>query len=187
MGQACGKDWYYSNVIVGESHKPTCLWMDGDHTNDIWTSAMQIHIQDFTNTTDSGPVKDPGAFCTPPVMNFHHDNPGEYDWSFWREGVQKRHEHKKVASHDGSSVRDPRIISSPHSEHSAQKLCESASSKGPDFVSLEEGIYCDMTTKTHWPLCSDSVSSSCYDWNTHSLVAGRRLMKRNYEEVIEWK
>lgn len=82
--------------------------------------------------------------------------------------------------------RDPRVISSPYDVHSAQNLCGSASSKRPDFVPLGEGIYCDMTTKIQWPLCSTSVVTNCYNWSTHSLVTPRRLMARDYRHVFQW-
>lgn len=80
--------------------------------------------------------------------------------------------------------RDPRVISSPYDVHSAQNLCGSASSKGPDFVSLGESIYCD---NIQWPLCSASIVTDYYDWSTHSLVTPRRLMARDYRRVFQWK
>ena len=46
------------------------------------------------------------------------------------------------------------LVISPHTTHSAIEVCESDSSWGPDFVSLAEGIFCDMCERKVYPLCS---------------------------------
>ncbi|KAL8865488.1 MAG: hypothetical protein Q9174_006859 [Haloplaca sp. 1 TL-2023] len=42
---------------------------------------------------------------------------------------------------------------STHEGHSAKELCEHDTSAGPDFVSMKEGLFCDMSEKKLWPLC----------------------------------
>ncbi|KAH6689858.1 hypothetical protein F5X68DRAFT_189578 [Plectosphaerella plurivora] len=39
-------------------------------------------------------------------------------------------------------------------ERSAIELCSSPFSHGPDFVSVREGMYCDMHEKRLWKLCT---------------------------------
>ena len=81
-----------------------------------------------------------------------------------------------------------RIIASHHAEHSSQELCASATSHGPDFVSFDENLFCDMSLKQIWPLCSDDVRSKCYDWSSHSIVDGwRRKREVKYARVEEWR
>lgn len=79
------------------------------------------------------------------------------------------------------------LIASPHDRHSAKELCESESSHGPDFISSSEGIFCDMDTKTHWPLCDRTTEKECYHWDTHSLVLGDERQPRNYSHVETWE
>lgn len=45
------------------------------------------------------------------------------------------------------------LIKSGSQYHSASELCGSATSYGPDFVSIHEGIFCDMDQKKVWPIC----------------------------------
>jgi len=46
-------------------------------------------------------------------------------------------------------------------------------SAGPDFVSLSEGLFCDMDEKQLWPLCSSSnATSSCFDTTSNALLIG---------------
>ena len=114
---------------------------------------------------------------------------------------------KGLARRSGPAAGFGHLIASPHQTHSARELCESALSHGPDFVSLSEGVFCDMDTKTHWPLCSSSdgvmngmetgrqgptqVTEDCYHWDTHSLVLAtvkgkRGYVAKDYSDVEHW-
>lgn len=44
------------------------------------------------------------------------------------------------------------LIVSSDPQQAATILCESATSSGPDFVPLLEGLFCDMDGKVLWPL-----------------------------------
>jgi hypothetical protein len=63
-----------------------------------------------------------------------------------------------------------RLIISHFTQHSAIELCESPFSLGPDMVSVAESIFCDMSEKQLWPVCTDSVVSYCFDMKTHSVI-----------------
>ena len=87
------------------------------------------------------------------------------------------------------------IVESKIHTHTATSLCESKTSRGPDFVSLTEGKFCDMETKTLWPVCKDKVDDDCFDNDTHIMrgvkklgkTAGRRMTwARNYAKVTIW-
>ncbi|KAI8946966.1 hypothetical protein F4801DRAFT_562368 [Xylaria longipes] len=63
------------------------------------------------------------------------------------------------------------LIVTPYIEHSARELCESATSRGPDTVSLNERLFCDMETKALFPLCGDNGHNTfCFDLEKRSLV-----------------
>lgn len=64
------------------------------------------------------------------------------------------------------------VVSSKRS-HSASEVCDSDTSYGPDFVSVEEGVFCSMSQKKKFPICgheSDSTAETCFDLDTKSLV-----------------
>lgn len=61
------------------------------------------------------------------------------------------------------------LVVSNIDSHSAQELCESDTSSGPDFVSTSEGLFCDMSEKQLWPLCSGVVTASCFDTTTNTI------------------
>lgn len=71
------------------------------------------------------------------------------------------------------------VVISEHAAHGAVELCESESSRGPSFVSMEEKVYCDMSTKTRYPLCSSTVTSVCFDVDTKQLLGKPRRHARD--------
>jgi len=69
-------------------------------------------------------------------------------------------------------------------------------SHGPDFVSYEEGKFCDIETKTVWPLCKSEQDKDCFDVDAHDIRQLKRLEKRavpvlagykSYAIVTEWE
>ena len=189
MGRECGRDWAYSNIIIDDSgYKPDCTWLDQDHSNGIWAAAIQIHMEDFTNTTQNT-NQNPSFFCSYPALLFENDNyqtgAGDHFWTAKRRVKQRDTPVKRIRPR--SAAMSSSIISSPDPSHSAIKLCESDTSYGPDFVSLSEGIFCDMATKTHWPLCSKSVADDCYEWDSHTLINGEGQTVKDYTNVQEWQ
>ena len=105
-----------------------------------------------------------------------------------------RHRSRRQTSR--SSWTQKQLIVSPDPQHAATMLCESATSSGPDFVSLSEGLYCDMDEKTLWPICSSvNTATSCFDMTSNSLLlpaassGSKRQVTRGsktYEKVIQW-
>jgi hypothetical protein len=79
------------------------------------------------------------------------------------------------------------IVSSSH-HHSAVEICESPSSRGSDFVSTVEGLFCDMATKTLYPLCGGNVETECFDVKSHELKFTRRdaAVRWRYQSISRW-
>lgn len=83
---------------------------------------------------------------------------------------------------------DTRIVVTSEPSHNATALCGSATSVGPDLVSLYEKVYCNMETRETLPLCGGDIAEDCFD------VAAKQVHKQNgkrdepkaYAEVIEW-
>ncbi len=58
------------------------------------------------------------------------------------------------------------VIRSNHTSQSAVTLCDTPSMFGPDFVSLQEQIFCDMRTREKYPVCQPENSEArgtCFD------------------------
>ena len=89
---------------------------------------------------------------------------------------------------------EQRLIVSNITTHTAEQLCDSSTSYGPDFVGTD-GKYCDMGTKTLSPLCSAKNVDGCVEVSTsnktvtkHSSVARRsvKMVHKLYETVSLW-
>lgn len=87
---------------------------------------------------------------------------------------------------------DPSVLTVSHLPgHSARELCEHDMSLGPDFVSMEEGLFCDMETATLWSLCDAKLQVGCFDMTTKTIKprAGKRdgIPEKTYTSTDEWK
>jgi hypothetical protein len=93
------------------------------------------------------------------------------------------------------------VVTSDFTQHSAQKLCDSHTSSGPDFVSIQEQLLCDMSTGHLWPLCgaTHGVEDACFDLDSkafrnpaHGLGrrderSGRDVPLKSYASEDEWR
>ncbi|KAL6714230.1 hypothetical protein ACLMJK_007653 [Lecanora helva] len=186
IGRLCGQSsWSYSNVIVSkDGHKPACTWLDSDHTNGLKAQGMQIHMQDFTDVSMNVSSLDPNHFCTYPAMVFQ-DHPDPHQNSLWQSGDMKLRARSDIKKR--TPAMESHIIGSQDASHSAIALCESPTSWSPDFVSFSEGVFCDMGTKTPWPLCSGTRVDDCYHWDNHTLITGGGHQARVYDQVSNWE
>ena len=199
IGALCGvSHWSYSNIIVGKTaagknYKPACTWLDWDHNTGIELAALQIHMSEFfpedaTNSTSL----DKQTFCNAPTMIWQNGHPspddGIWDTSYdarWNgqtgQGKQRRAIRKR------SLWMEAQLIVSKDSAHSATQLCQSETSHSSDFVSLNEGLFCDMSTKIVWPLCSESTLDDCFDQGDKALVVRGERLQRHYQDVQSWE
>ena len=202
IGHLCNQSWYHSNIIVGdEGHKPKCTWIDKDHSNGIENSALQLHMEDFVQTSETNrTLKEPSYYCHLPAMLFKHDHTYKIGKNTWRRmwifvyntakgrmpwyytvwnGPEKG-QYEIFGFEQGIKKRTvghgfKHIISSRHQTQSAKELCESDSSDGPDFVSLHEKIFCDMNSKEAHPICDDKEDSvDCFHLDHQKAVLAKR-------------
>jgi hypothetical protein len=87
------------------------------------------------------------------------------------------------------------LIKSPFDQHNATHLCNSDNSKGPDFVSLVEEVFCDMEKKESWPICSDKIAHGCFDCEVNQMrpgplgkrmIEGRQIPDKTYTKEVKW-
>ena len=83
---------------------------------------------------------------------------------------------RRKAKRDGQFLQGHPVVSA-YVQHSAQEVCESGTSIGPDFVSVNEGLYCDMAEKQLWDVCSQNITQSCFD-TSQSQMRGSNLRIR---------
>ena len=55
------------------------------------------------------------------------------------------------------------IVITNITEHGMETRCTSPTSRGPDMVNIAEGLFCDMETKTLYPVCNSTVPCDCLD------------------------
>ncbi|KAF8538049.1 hypothetical protein BDD12DRAFT_742851 [Trichophaea hybrida] len=104
---------------------------------------------------------------------------------------------RKLQNRDLSFHGD-RLITSKHDSHSATELCTSKTSIGPDFVSHNEGLFCDMSKKELWSICNEIQSHACFDTETNEMrpgndvrgqdkSSGRVVPEKSYKRITHWE
>jgi hypothetical protein len=87
------------------------------------------------------------------------------------------------------------VVKSSIDQHNASQLCKAPNSYGPDFVSLVEGVFCDMDKKEVWPLCSGTQPYACFDVAKNEMRAaphgrrslnGRDIPHKAYDLELNW-
>lgn len=75
----------------------------------------------------------------------------------------------------------------------ATELCESWNSSGPDYVNIEEGMFCSIETKTLYPICGKegvAEDALCFDVEKEALVHGKTATlvprQETYKNVMRW-
>jgi hypothetical protein len=78
---------------------------------------------------------------------------------------------------------------SHHAEHSASELCGMDRSWGPDFISVVEGLYCDMCERDLYPLCANEHQTNCFNVDERVLRSSESLRQRvkEYISVEVWR
>lgn len=82
---------------------------------------------------------------------------------------------------------DSRLVISSDVGQSAVELCESVGSLGPDFLNTAEGLFCHMSTKTIYPVCTGALRENCFNKDTKKLILGGIATRDvDYPKVIDW-
>lgn len=83
-------------------------------------------------------------------------------------------------------ITDTRFVISNGTKN-AIELCSSATSFGPD--QMDEANFCDMETKTLWPLCTAAITTDCFDVDIRD-VRTNKVRKREtppYTHTLDWR
>ena len=97
--------------------------------------------------------------------------------------LQRQTETKRSLGERQAAMSDEVVISSLKG-NDVFDLCNSDTSLGPDFASLPNNMFCDMSTKTLWPLCGDPATEDCFDVDEKEMKwASGELKKRDGSEA----
>lgn len=146
-----------------------------DQSNWRWTDRLvggELPLSRNGKTPENPCPFDQDAPCVPEKGSWNQDlKPFE---KATRRSLRTRFADDKKLHHitKRQAVHADNLVISNFAQHSAVELCESLTSLGPDMVSTIEGMFCDMSEKQLWPVCSDGSASYCFDMATES-VRGR--------------
>ena len=161
---------------------------------DDWTLYFQPPLEFNSDGTDKDPTKviNQGVDLNPELLH-----PGS------RRIVRKRSSstnNRVMARAQGNdelgNFLNGTIIRSNSSSHSAEMICKSPGSFSPDFVSYHEQLFCDMTTRQLWPLCSTKTTVQCFNTQSnslelHSAIGGIsnivNTTGKSYTSVADWE
>ena len=102
---------------------------------------------------------------------------------------------EKRAEEPHNWCQENQVVVSEHNSNSAVQVCESESSWGPDFVSIAEGVYCDMCRCQYYPLWDGKkMCTTCFDLGKGQLSGPARWWRRDdrvgpvkrYDNVRYW-
>lgn len=194
-----------------DNYQPKCTWIDSDHSDGLHFIAMSMHMPDFNgdqalvdeynqnnpNLCNSkarfmqwGQLSvDPGYNSIPPMfsppLQYNSDGSDVDFTALFKPGkVNKRDmasATNSTGNMDGSINQPGHVIISDYKAHNASEVCGSSTSRGPSFVSTQDGTYCDMSDKTTYPVCSATVTTGCFNVDTKQLIGKSRRHARELE------
>lgn len=195
FGRECGATWYHSGMYPTEDsdYQPDCFWIDAN--GDAPKTGFQVRWPAYSgiNWDPDENDTDPQTFCN--NIDFGvRDEEDPNTITYPTDGKVKT-----KTKRSGSALRRraawaaEQLVVSDTKAHSAKKLCESETSMGPDFAHEEEGLFCDMGTKTLYEFCKEDTEGSCYDAENQTLAtkgpggAKLKAVGTAYKNVRDWR
>ncbi|KAF7540631.1 hypothetical protein G7054_g1251 [Neopestalotiopsis clavispora] len=191
FGHACGGSWYASGMfpLSDSEYQPDCFWIDanGDQPN----TGFQVRWPSYATSEYNDTQKDPSQFCDGIKFGLRTESdPNSINYN-----VINPKDKTKRQSPARAAWMASQLVVSDSSSHSAQTLCESDTSVGPDFAHTGEQKFCDMDAKTLYDFCSaGNDSADCFDMESQALSTpmsrrGSVLPRQQspYEHVRDWR
>lgn len=181
----------YPSGVAIDGQYSDCVWIGGD--GNLPVTAIQVHLTRFNDKGQSKASRDINSYCNTGSLRFQYDNDPNYivtkrDPGFIDglvNGVGGL-----VRNVTGNIFNDSRLVKSSIPTHSAIDVCESETSVGPDFVSMADGMYCDMGKKELLPLCVPGTLGRCFSLETTSVILDNAfgLIESvfRYSSIEEW-
>ncbi|PVH75622.1 hypothetical protein DL98DRAFT_536434 [Cadophora sp. DSE1049] len=148
------------------------------------------HLRRTPQTTSSG---EPPHITAAPIPKHQPKSQPKVELSKKNPIINRQIEKRAERPHEWCE--ENQLVISEDTGHSAVEVCESLSSWGPDFVSVQEGIFCDMCLRKTYPLCGGGggATRTCFDLEKKQLIALARVRRsegvpvKRYVSVRHWK
>ncbi|OQU98545.1 hypothetical protein CLAIMM_04314 [Cladophialophora immunda] len=189
LGRICGADHYESALTVlpnAEGKSASCVWIDRHGSNGLRLPGLSFNLQNDDEDLEFYNITSVEDLCRAPFIMLQEDQPRLSRRQLVVPNVS-RNDSSTPANLDFNSA----LVKSNLDLSSAVQMCQGSSTKGPHFVSLSEGIYCDMSTRELYPVCNSGAGRSgeiCFDSDLDELVerdggeddpfSRRRLVRR---------
>ncbi|ETS74482.1 hypothetical protein PFICI_14348 [Pestalotiopsis fici W106-1] len=187
FGRVCGGTWYASGMYPqsDSEYQPDCFWIDanGDQPN----TGFQVRWPSYANVSFDESNTDPEQFCDDIKFGLRTESdPNSINYFTRKTKRQTPTRAGWMAS---------QLVVSDSQTHSAQKLCDSDSSLGPDFAHTGEQKFCDMDSKTLYDFCSaGNNATGCFDLASKQLSTpmtrrGSVLPRQSspYSTIKDWR
>ncbi|PHH66268.1 hypothetical protein CDD81_7861 [Ophiocordyceps australis] len=201
-GRECGLKWFMSNYKVSEesNYRPACTWLDYDGSSGIQVAKLKIHLPSFNRLEPPLNRTEVHTYCHKPYLQAWTIRNDIY--TRIRRGINEQdgYQGSHWLQRRGMSKFQSQLVISNQQAHNATDLCLSPTSVGPSFVSLHQGLFCDMETRQLLPLCvpSQIETQDCFDMQEKKALMKRsqdsRLGARHetfqyrvFEKVTQWE
>ncbi|KFA65012.1 hypothetical protein S40285_05639 [Stachybotrys chlorohalonatus IBT 40285] len=205
-GDLCDKSWYHSNLYVpGTNHTPACTWID--RNRDKPHTGFQLHFPDFAGEKWEDEEAQRNHLCSGIPFGVHTEpNPESINiWSRKRDSNEETH--GAIPEKDRLQIRQGRgslrkrsrnmrrntefhnVVIDGSTRRTATHLCESEGSEGPDYANTIEGLFCRMSDKTLWPICSETIHDNCFNTDPaiqQLIINGLTTRDSPYSAVSYW-
>lgn len=217
IGAMCGQAWEHGEKIRGylkngDAYYPSCTWLDTAHGADVEPEPKPITNRqmkiDVTAYRGNEGLMSKEYYCGATIFSWKHDEPiaERPSRGMCCDGcavcLEEQAQAKRSLPMNTTATRSPRprnqqsaekLIVNSRSSQSAITLCNSPTSRGSDFASIDEGLFCDMDTKVLYPLCNDKIVEHCFDLEAeqphlrqYSAFQRRDLTEPKYKYVSYW-
>lgn len=177
--------WHYSHIYINNQDLTTrCMWVDKD--GDQPTTGFQVHFPDFYRENADEPPDDSirEDICTdrvkfqvftewdPRTVTYRIINGEKRSVETGQSTAPPKNESSnqvQALAKTSKAMHFNRLIVNNGIDQSAFQLCESKSSVGPDYINVDEGLFCRMSDKSLWHICSLYVETKCFDLETFQL------------------
>ncbi|KAF1834468.1 hypothetical protein BDW02DRAFT_579541 [Decorospora gaudefroyi] len=182
IGYGCGQAWYNSIERAGEksdgsAYIPKCTWLDADYTNGIANAALKFDVFAYSNLV--GDTINSNAACASTIFD---STTGPIP------GIPGG----RIANRPLWMTEQ--LIISNFTSQTADQLCNSAKSWGPDFIG-PDGKFCDMSSKTLAPLCAMEDIDGCVEMDEGEGTLKKRMnvarrstsaVHKSYKKIDKW-
>ncbi|EXJ69736.1 uncharacterized protein A1O5_06807 [Cladophialophora psammophila CBS 110553] len=171
LGRICGADYYESAVTVianAEGKAASCVWIDRHKSNGLRLAGISFNLQTDEQELESSNLTSVEDLCRIPFIMLQDAQPALSRRQLIIPTLNVTY--TDVTAEFERSF-DMALVKSNLDLSSAVRMCEAEHTKGPHFVSLAEGLYCDTTTRRLYRVCDHRHRQGiCFDTDRDELV-----------------